>query len=287
MRAGARRLWRRAVLGCAALAALLGCKRGGGAAQPTALASRLAQRLEPGLHRLERGGPGLPYRLFVPAGYEPARRYPLVLYLHHAGLRGDDNLAQLDEHVARLVSDEVQAVERAFVLAPQCPAGDQWVNAARKVPYQNYLQAAVPPSRTGLATLDLLDEVGRAWSIDPDRLYVTGSSMGGTGTWDFVTRNPGRFAAAVPVNGINDPGRAAAIATLPIWAFHGAQDDVSPVGNTRAMVDALRRQGSPVRYTEFADLGHGCEARAWSTPGLFPWLFAQRRGKSAAEGAAP
>ena len=101
--------------------------------------------------------------------------------------------------------------------------------------------------------------------------------MGGSGTWDLVTRHPGLFAAAVPITGVSDPSRAQVIAALPVWAFHGTSDEISSIDNTRAMVEALRRLGSPVRFTALVGTGHDSWTEAYASPELFPWLFAQRR----------
>lgn len=130
--------------------------------------------------------------------------------------------------------------------------------------------------------LALVEDTAARFHVDRARIYVTGFSMGGSGTWDLVTRHPGTFAAAIPVSGVNDPSRAAAISDLPVWAFHGADDEVSPVENTRAMVDRLRRNGSAVRFTEVRGVGHGAAGHAYGAAETFRWLFAQRRRDVAA-----
>jgi predicted peptidase len=146
----------------------------------------------------------------------------------------------------------------------------------------NFSQAVRPESDAIKLVLFLLDELEGKYSLDANRFYVTGHSSGAAGTWDIVSRRAtDRFAAAVPVTGTNDPSRAAAIAKLPIWAFHGAKDEVSPVSNSREMVAALRALGSPVRYTEYSDIGHDTLARAYREPDLVPWLLAQRRAAAA------
>jgi predicted peptidase len=222
----------------------------------------------------------LPYRLFVPAGYSEARRYPLIVFLHPGGSDGTDNLRQLVPLVGVLMG-RAQATEPAFVLAPQDPKGDKWVTGSVGPPFRNYRQTDRPQSEATALVLAAIDELQAKYAIDADRVYLTGASAGGTGTWDLITRNGnGRFAAAVPLNGANDPSRAAAIAKLPIWAFHGADDKTAPVENTREMVANLRALGSPVKYTEYPGVGHDCD-RAYDEPALFPWLFAQRRNAPA------
>jgi predicted peptidase len=218
------------------------------------------------------------YQLFVPAVPSGSKRYPLLVILHGAGSHGTDNLRQLSPPVG-MVIDRAQRQEPAFVLVPQDPKGDKWVSGSGEAPYRNYRQAERPQSAASGLVLAGIDELIAKYAIDPDRIYLTGGSAGGTGTWDLITRNGiGRFAAAVPITGANDPTRADAIARLPIWAFHGAQDTTAPVENTREMVAHLRALGSPVRYSEYSDVGHESWNRAYAEPELFRWLFAQRRG---------
>jgi predicted peptidase len=256
------------------LAVLTGCR--GRTAPPSEQARALAAQMAAG--RFEGAGRAyaLPYRVFVPRGYQASRAYPLVLYLHGASGSGDDGVAHLSSDVAALVSARVQALGPAFVLAPQCPRGDEWVNRHARPPFANYLQANVPESDASKMTFEVLERVRARYNVDPSRLYVTGPSMGGSGTWDFITRHPGVFAAAVPVTGVNDPSRAPVIAGLPIWAFHGSRDTISSAANTRAMVEALRRLGSPVKFTELEAVGHDSWTHAYANLELYRWLFAQR-----------
>ncbi len=279
MPARAVRLLRRGMLYAgAALLSVLGCRKDTPAVEtPTPAQVALAQRMVGQVHGKDGHAYPLPYRLFVPAGYDRARSYPIVLYLHGAGGWGNDNVRQLGDDVAQLISPLLQSIEPSFVLVPQCPAGDQWVNGAKAVPFTNYVQADVPESDAAKHVFEVLSEVEGRYAIDKTRVYITGPSMGGSGSWDYITRHPGIFAAAVTVNGVNDPARASVIATLPIWAFHGALDDVSPVSNTREMVAALRKLGSSVKYTEVPDMGHDCNAAAYRNPEVWRWLLAQRK----------
>jgi len=240
-------------------------------------ARELAARMVAGIFGAPGGALQLHYQLFIPASYSARRRYPLIVSLHGAGSHGTDNLRQLSSTVAAVI-DNAQAVEPTLVLVPQDPTGDKWVTGSGEAPYRNFNQAERPQSAAAGLVLAGIDELGAKYSLDPDRVYLTGGSAGGTGTWDLITRNGvGRFAAAVPVTGANDPSRAPEIARLPIWAFHGAQDAVAPVENSRAMVERLRALGSPVKYTEYPDVGHESWNRAYAEPELFRWLLAQKR----------
>jgi predicted peptidase len=244
-------------------------------------ARELAARMVAGKFAAAGPAPEVHYQLFVPANYSTAKRYPLIVSLHGAGSHGTDNLRQLSSTVGAVI-DGAQAVEPTFVLVPQDPTGDKWVTLSGEAPYRNFRQAERPQSAAAGRVLAGIDELERAYPIDPDRVYLTGGSAGGTGTWDLITRNGvGRFAAAVPVTGANDPSSAASIARLPIWAFHGVKDAIAPVENSREMVAELRAMGSPIKYTEYPDVGHESWDRAYAEPDLFPWLLSQKRETSA------
>jgi len=124
-----------------------------------------------------------------------------------------------------------------------------------------------------LAVHDLLERE----PIDPDRVYLTGLSMGGYGAWDLAARHPERFAAVVPVCGGGDPAQADRLRDLPIWVWHGDRDRSVPVEQSRRMVEALRRAGSAVRYDELPGVGHGSWKQAYGAGGAIDWMFAQRR----------
>lgn len=220
----------------------------------------------------------LPYRVYIPRDYDSSDLYPLIVYLHSAGGSGNENKAQVEHAVATLVSDSVQGLESSFVLAPQCPKGKQWLNTSfDRMPFTNYSQEEIPQSDAMRMVVRVISSIEREFSIDSDRLYALGVSMGASGTWDMVTRYPDLFAAAITVSGVSDPTKADLISHLSIWAFHGESDEVSDVNNTRNMVSSLRRSGSACRYTEFSGLGHSITRRALREDGLFQWLFEQRR----------
>jgi predicted peptidase len=269
-------LWAGALeLGAVLVSLLLSSCRGEPAAPPGA--RELAARMTAGKFSAPGKGLDVHYRLFVPADYSESKRYPLIVSLHGAGSHGSDNLRPLSPPVGALI-DRAQSIEPTFVLVPQDPTGDKWVSSSGEAPYRNYRQAERPQSAATGLLLAGIEELLARYAIDPDRIYLTGGSAGGTGTWDIITRGGiGRFAAAVPITGANDPSRAAVIAQLPIWVFHGSNDSVAPVENTREMVERLRVLGSPVKCTEYPDVGHESWNRAYAEPELFPWLLAQRR----------
>lgn len=220
-------------------------------------------------------GGTLPYRLFLPADYDPTKRYPLILFLHGAGERGTDNEGQLRHADAlRLVADPDHP---AILVAPQCPNGAQWVEVpwGAKTPHTT---PAEPSKPLGL-TLELLDALDKELAIDPDRRYVTGLSMGGFGTFDAVVRRPNYFAAAVPICGGADDGAAGKIAHVPMWAFHGDKDTAVHTVRSQSAVTALKKAGAKPRYTEYPGKGHNVWGVAYAEPELPTWLFQQRREK--------
>ena len=223
-------------------------------------------------------GPRLNYRLFRPESYDASRRYPLVVYLHGGGGSGADNLKQLtggNVWATRLFSSpEVQQSHPSFVLVPQINPGpfpDGWggfVGRARAVTKFLLEPADEPIDRL----IGLIDSLGAEFNLDTQRIYVTGQSMGGYGTWAVITRYPDRFAAAVPICGGGDPSAAARIG-VPVWAFHGADDKTVPVEQSRSMVNALKAAGAEPRYTEYPGVGHNSYEKAFSDPELVEWLF--------------
>jgi predicted peptidase len=223
-------------------------------------------------------GKKLLYRLWIPRGYDAKKKYPLILFLHGAGERGDDNQKQLAHpDVLHWVREKYAKEHPSFLVAPQCPAGAKWVDVNWwQVPHH---QTPPQPAEPMRLTMELLDALQKEFSIDPDRIYVTGLSMGGYGTFDLLVRRPNYFAAAVPLCGGADDSRAKDFAHVPIWIFHGAQDKAVPVVRSRSVVEALRKAGGQPRYTEYPDEGHAIWKRVYADPELARWLFSQVRPK--------
>jgi len=231
-------------------------------------------------------GTVLPYRIFMPEDADRLDEYPLVIFLHGMGERGDDSRTHTEKNsiMQTLLNEENLERFPCIVLAPQCPDDRFW------------------PLITG-QLMGLFKQTQANYPVDPARIYITGMSMGGYGTFMLLAEYPGYFAAAVPIGSGGDPATAPALRDIPIWAFHGARDlfvrpagfgglvrimwliedsvrdfDVRPLGS-RDMVKALREAGSTVvKYTEYPREGHFCWELAYREPELFPWMFAQTRG---------
>jgi predicted esterase len=203
----------------------------------------------------------LPYRLFVPT-ISPAQSAPLVVFLHGSGERGSDNRIQITAHTAALAFtfNENQAKQRCILAAPQCPSGGSWVDTARR--------AQIPGL---IATLKAL------FNIDTNRVYVTGLSMGGIGTWDLLSRNTNLFAAGIPMSG-STSASASTFFQIPVWDFHASNDGTVNVSGSRNAIAAMRALGGTPVYTEYAGGGHVIWTSAYATPLLFDWVMAQKRG---------
>jgi predicted peptidase len=216
----------------------------------------------------------LPYRLLMPKNYDAKEKYPLVIFLHGAGERGDDNQKQLLHGMNDFGSDEIMGKYPCFVIAPQCPAGQRWVEVDWSAKAHTLPEK---PSPALAATLNAVAALRQEFAIDTKRIYLTGLSMGGYGVWDALARRPELFAAAVPICGGGDPALAKQMQNVPIWAFHGADDKAVPVERSRQMIDALKAAGAQPKYTEYPGVGHNSWTQTYADPALYKWLFAQAK----------
>jgi acetyl esterase/lipase len=236
----------------------------------------------------------LPYRLYTPEHYDPAVKYPVLVYLHGRGARGSDNegtyTSQLFRGPQSIVSPTQQHRFPSFVIVPQCgdmPAHQEWahwVGNSEQDLYAglsqdgSYTQHAEPfPS--ALLVKELVASLAASVSIAPERVYLTGESMGGFGTWEFTTRWPDVFAVGVPMAGYSDRTQASRILHIPFWVFHGDADQSNPVAGSRAMVEAINAAGGAAKYTEYAGVDHGGTFdKAWREEAqLLPFIYSQRR----------
>lgn len=216
-------------------------------------------------------GQTLPYRLLMPKHFEAGKSYPIILYLHGAAARGDDNLKPLDWGPSLFLEPPLRDKHDFFLVVPQCPRDKGWVEltlTARGIKEGDALRLA----------LELVGEaLPREFHIDPRRRYLTGVSMGGQAVWVTLVRRPGFFAAAVPVCSGGDPRAVtAAAARCPVWVFHSDDDHLMPVEGARDLVNAWRKHGGVAKYTEYTGLKHSSWKKAYLEMDLFDWLFQQR-----------
>ena len=220
-------------------------------------------------------GDTLNYRLLYPDA-NPLRKYPLVIFLHGSGERGNDNNAQLKWGVESFATDEMMSLHPALVIAPQCPTGLQWSNFDRKEGSRE-LSLEPTPAKPMQLLYELIQKTIKEMPVDTNRIYITGLSMGGYGTFDAIARYPGLFAAAMPVCGGGDTSKAPMFAKLPIWILHGAEDAaVSPLYSSD-MLEALTKAGAHPGFTQYPEVGHFSWLMAYNDRLVMEWLFRQRK----------
>ncbi len=223
------------------------------------------------------------YQVYVPAEWTGNKKWPVILFLHGAGERGEDGLLQTQVGIGsaiRLHADRFPSV----IVIPQCRRGVWWAHSDM----ENQALAA-------------LEKAIKEFKGDPDRIYLTGLSMGGYGTWTLAFRFPGRFAALAPIcggvrplaRGGSQPGDspfadpkvdvyaliASKVSKTPVWIFHGGADNVVPVDESRKMNEALKEAGGNVKYTEYPGVGHNSWDKAYAEPEFMPWLLSQKRSR--------
>jgi hypothetical protein len=211
-------------------------------------------------------GDTLYYRFLKPLNYDTTKTYPLLISLPYGGQPPTDKIRQIEGAAAAVLlsTDENRKKYPAFIFIPNCPAGSGWGGIPGYPSVDSLVYEAI---------VSLNKEVG----LDAKRRYVTGISRGGYGTWNFIMTRPDLFAAAIPVCGGGTARISPGVAEIAVWAFHGEKDKNVPVAGSRDMISALKKAGGHPRYTEFANEGHSIWDRASTTPGLWDWLFAQRK----------
>jgi predicted peptidase len=200
---------------------------------------------------------GCKYLLYLPEEYgkDKTKRWPLILFLHGAGERGDD-LNLVKKHGPPKIVEKDPHFP-FIVVSPQCPA-DQFG-------FSNDVLIA------------LLDDIIARYSVDPDRVYLTGLSMGGYGTWSLACAHPDRFAAIVPICGKGETWQASSLKHVPIWAFHGAKDTVVAPQGSKEMVAAVKGSGGDAKLTVYPEAGHDSWTETYNNPELYQWLLKHRR----------
>jgi len=196
------------------------------------------------------------YYVYLPQDYSSSRRWPLLLYLHGSGERGNDLAKVLHNGPAGIIAEGHHWP--LIVITPQCREGESW------------------NSRQLLA---LLDHVEQRFAVDTDRIYVGGYSMGGYGAWALACEAPERFAAIIPVAGGGEVNDAERLTPLAIWAFHGSADDVVPPDQTQKMIEAIQAMGGNSQLTTYAGIGHAIDRVTFAREDLLDWLLRQRRSQ--------
>lgn len=214
------------------------------------------------------------YRFAAPEKTEAGKFYPLVLFLHGSGERGTDNKAQLKNSVADILEGAAELGERVYLIVPQCPPGHWW---SEPTPGLLELKNAGKKNLLMDAVLALVEDTARKHPIDRKRIYVTGLSMGGFGTWDMLARSPQTWAAAMPVCGGGAPQTVGKFKDVAIRIFHGELDEVVPTKSSELMAEALRKAGSKAELTMYPGVGHDSWTPTYQDPEVIKWLFTQRK----------
>ena len=237
---------------CLTLSAVLSLAAGAGGVRAQTAGSQAAQTFNKQIVKTVSAR----YQLYLPEGYgkDANARWPLILFLHGAGERGEDVEKVKAHGPPKLVA---QGKKLPFiVVSPQCPTNAWWSNETLNA---------------------LLDDVMKAYAVDADRVYLTGLSMGGYGTWALATEYPDRFAAIAPICGGGTPRTARRIKDIPAWVFHGAKDEIVPLKQGQEMADAMKAAGGNVKFTVYPEAGHDSWTQTYDNPELFAWFLQHKR----------
>jgi predicted peptidase len=202
------------------------------------------------------------YVVFVPHDYKGDKPYPVILFLHGAGETGNDGEKQVRVGLGKAIKKQEQTFPCITVFPQAHTRG--W-------------GADSPSGKTAIA---ILDQVMKDYKCDPNRVYLTGLSMGGMGTWSMAIKYPQRWAAIVPICGRGDPKQAEKIKDIPCWCFHGDADTAVSVEGSRQMIAALKAAGGSPKYSEYPGVGHNSWDKAYGTPELYEWLLKQHQSAS-------
>ena len=223
----------------------------------------------------DKKGEKMPYRLFVPPSYDSSKKYPLIFWFHSGSGRGSNNEAQISNenekgsHVWTTPAN--QPTFPAFVLAPQCPQNENWSNPE--------LNEVAGPLQSAMEIFAL---VQKDYSLDPDRIYLAGQSMGGLGVWALLQTYPELWAGAIVVSSYDNFTNVRAITRVPLWMFQSEMDMTVPVDLVRQMLRQIKKAGGSPHYTEYHKIKNEAWDEAFAEPQLVPWLASQKRGASAA-----
>lgn len=220
------------------------------------------------------------YQIYVPVNWDTPQKWPVILFLHGAGERGEDGLLQTEVGIGAAIRRNPERFP-CIVVLPQCRKSQWWTAAEMEAQALKALELSI-----------------KEFKGDSDRIYITGLSMGGYGTWSIASKNPARFAALAPIcGGVRPPPNvpnpagtpkpdpsvdlyaevARKVVKTPVWIFHGGADNVVPVSESRKMAAALKSAGGNVRYTEYEGVGHNSWDKAYRDPAFVSWLLGQKR----------
>lgn len=223
----------------------------------------------------------MPYRLLLPENYDAHKKYPLILFLHGSGEKGNNNTTQLVHGGSLFVRDSIRKKYPAIVIIPQCDRKSNWVNDKRIKDSAGKYVLVMPPDEKPTEAMQLLQKLVKRimhdYAVNKKQIYVGGLSLGGMGTYDIVKRNPKLFAAAFPICGAADASIVPKLKKVNWWVFHGADDNAVSPEFDKKMVAAMKEMNIPVQFTLYPKTGHNSWDKAFVEPGLFSWLFSVKK----------
>ncbi|MDH6308569.1 putative peptidase [Dysgonomonas sp. PFB1-18] len=226
-------------------------------------------------------GNNLPYRIMFPENYDETKRYPLLIFLHGAGERGSDNEKQLALGKQFLIDNFHTGANEAIVIVPQCPENSYWAGIIRHQigdKIQMKFGLTDEPTQTMKTLIVLVQDWLSSGKVDANRVYIGGLSMGAAGTFELLWRMPQTFAAAFPICGGGDLNKLSLFAkNTAVWLFHGDEDGVVPVENSRNIYSKLKELGCDVEYTEYKGVNHNSWDNAFQEKTLASWLFSHKK----------
>lgn len=231
-------------------------------------------------YTLVQNGDSIPYRILLPENFDASKKYPLLIFLHGSGERGNDNEKQLVHGAKLFLQEDIRKKYAAIIVFPQCSQKSFWSNTQflfdgngeRNLFYVN----GGEPSAAMKMLVNLTNNLLVQYKIKKDQVYVAGLSMGGMGTFELVNRMPYTFAAAAPICGGANPSIAPNLKHTSWWLFHGDKDGVVPPSHSQKMFEAMKRAGVPVKFTLYPGVGHNSWDNAFNEPDLLKWMFSKR-----------
>ncbi len=225
----------------------------------------------------------LPYRILMPLNFDPAKKYPLIIFLHGVGERGNDNEKQLVHGGALFLKDSIRQQFPAIVVFPQCPVKSYWANVNIVIDtlnkkYTFNFQEGGKATTAMASLIALMENLRQKPYVNKYRVYVAGLSMGGMGTFEILRRKPKYFAAAIAICGGDNTNNAKKYATkAPLWIFHGGKDDTVTPDHSIIMVQAIKAAGGDPKFTLYPNDKHNSWDDTFAEPELLPWLFGHKK----------
>jgi predicted peptidase len=223
---------------------------------------------------LDNNGNRMLYRILLPIDYDCSKKYPLLVFLHGSGERGDDNEAQLKHGANLFLEESTRKNFQSIVVFPQCPSGESWSSMESDSTGKWDFPFTQEPSKQMKLLSGLLSELMVNNCVDEQKVYLGGLSLGAFGTLEWIAREPNRFAAAFPICGGGNTLLTSIYGSrIPTWFFHGDADNVVPVSYSRELVNKIKAEKGNVRYTEYPGVGHDSWNNAFKEPELLSWLL--------------